>query len=39
MSARVLVVDDEKNIVDIIKYNLKKEGYEVITAYDGEEGR
>ena len=37
MSARVLVVDDEKNIVDIIKYNLKKEGYEVITAYDGEE--
>ena len=36
MSARVLVVDDEKNIVDIIKYNLKKEGYEVITAYDGE---
>ena len=33
----VLVVDDEKNIVDIIKYNLKKEGYEVITAYDGEE--
>ena len=37
MSARVLVVDDEENIVDIIKYNLKKEGYEVITAYDGEE--
>ena len=37
MSARVLVVDDEKNIVDIIKYNLEKEGYEVITAYDGEE--
>lgn len=37
MSARVLVVDDEKSIVDIIKYNLKKEGYEVITAYDGEE--
>ena len=37
MSGRVLVVDDEKSIVDIIKYNLKKEGYEVITAYDGEE--
>ena len=37
MNARVLVVDDEKNIVDIIKYNLKKEGYDVITAYDGEE--
>ena len=37
MSSRILVVDDEKNIVDIIKYNLKKEGYDVITAGDGEE--
>lgn len=37
MGNRILVVDDEKNIVDIIKYNLKKEGYEVITAGDGEE--
>jgi len=34
---KILVVDDEKNIVDIIKYNLKKEGYEVMTAGDGEE--
>jgi two-component system response regulator VicR len=33
-----LVVDDEKNIVNIIKYNLKKEGYEALCAYDGEEG-
>ncbi len=37
MNSRILVVDDEKNIVDIIKYNLKKEGYDVITASDGEE--
>ena len=37
MGSRILVVDDEKNIVDIIKYNLKKEGYEVMTAGDGEE--
>ena len=36
MGSRILVVDDEKNIVDIIKYNLKKEGYEVMTAGDGE---
>ncbi len=35
--AKILVVDDEKNIVDIIKFNLKKEGYEVVVAYDGEE--
>ena len=35
--SKILVVDDEKNIVDIIKYNLKKEGYQVMTAGDGEE--
>jgi diguanylate cyclase (GGDEF)-like protein len=34
---RVLVVDDEKNILDIIKFNLDVEGYEVITTRDGEE--
>ena len=38
MSKKILVVDDEKAIADIIKFNLKKEGYEVITAGDGEEG-
>ncbi|MCD6309419.1 MAG: response regulator transcription factor [Candidatus Eremiobacteraeota bacterium] len=32
---KILVVDDEKNIVELIKYNLNKEGYEVICAYDG----
>ena len=34
---KILVVDDEKPISDIIKFNLKKEGYDVYTAYDGEE--
>ena len=33
----VLVVDDEKPIVDILVYNLKKEGYNTIEANDGEE--
>ena len=37
MAQTVLVVDDEKNIVNIIAFNLKKEGYEVLTAGDGEE--
>ena len=37
MAERILVVDDEKPISDIIKFNLKKEGYDVYTAYDGEE--
>ena len=36
--AKVLVVDDEASIVNIISYNLKKEGYDVITAEDGEAG-
>lgn len=34
---KILVVDDAKPISDIVKFNLTKEGYEVITAYDGEE--
>ena len=34
---KILVVDDEKRISDIIKFNLEKEGYEVVTAFDGEE--
>ena len=38
MPKKVLVVDDEKAIVDILKFNLKREGYETIEAYDGEDG-
>ncbi|MDP4133308.1 MAG: response regulator YycF [Bacillota bacterium] len=34
----ILVVDDEKPIADILKFNLEKEGYSVLTANDGEEG-
>lgn len=37
MPARILVVDDERPIAEILKYNLEKEGFEVILAYDGEE--
>jgi two-component system response regulator VicR len=33
----ILVVDDEKPIADILEFSLKKEGYEVICAFDGEE--
>lgn len=35
MDRLVLIVDDERPIVDILKYNLEKEGYETIEAYDG----
>ncbi|WP_440897401.1 response regulator YycF [Amphibacillus sp. Q70] len=37
MSQKILVVDDEKPIADILKFNLEKEGYEVVCAYDGDE--
>lgn len=37
MGNLVLVVDDEKPIVDIVKINLQKNGYNVIEAYDGNE--
>ncbi len=34
----VLVVDDEKAIVEIIKFNLEKIGYHILVAHDGQEG-
>jgi two-component system, OmpR family, response regulator VicR len=37
MPKKILVVDDEKPIADILQFNLKKEGYEVYCAYDGNE--
>lgn len=38
MEKKILIVDDEKPIVDILKFNLLKDNYTVIEAYDGEEG-
>ncbi|NLG88815.1 MAG: response regulator transcription factor [Clostridiaceae bacterium] len=37
MKRKILIVDDEKNIVDILKFNLNKEGFETIEAYDGKQ--
>ena len=34
----VLIVEDEKNIVDILRFNLQREGYETLEALDGAEG-
>ncbi len=36
MATTILVVDDEQPIADILKFNLEKEGYRVICAFDGE---
>lgn len=33
---KVLVVDDERDLVDIVAFNLRREQYDVLTAYDGE---
>jgi DNA-binding response OmpR family regulator len=38
MAKRILVVDDEENVVRMVKSRLESGGYEVITASDGEEG-
>lgn len=35
---KVLIVDDEQDILEILKYNLEKEGFRVFTAQDGDEG-
>ena len=37
MAIRILVVDDEKDIVELISYNLEKEGFAAVKAYNGEE--
>ncbi|MBI4268012.1 MAG: response regulator transcription factor [Chloroflexi bacterium] len=34
---KILVVEDDRNLLDTLKYNLRKEGYDVITAADGAE--
>ena len=38
MGKKILVVDDEKSIVDILVFNLFKEGYQTVEAYDGTTG-
>ena len=35
---KILVVEDEKAIADILVFNLQREGYDTLVAYDGAEG-
>lgn len=37
-SAKVLIIEDEEHISELVKYNLESAGYQVAAAYDGEEG-
>src|SRR3989337_2151123 len=38
MSQKILVVDDEPHIVELVKYNLLQEGFDVLSASDGSQG-
>ena len=35
---RILIIEDERGLTDVLEYNLKREGYETIVAHDGQEG-
>jgi len=34
---KILVVDDEQDLVKLVRYNLEKDGYKVVTASNGED--
>jgi two-component system phosphate regulon response regulator PhoB len=36
--ARVLIVEDERDLTEVLEYNLQREGYETVAAHDGQEG-
>ena len=38
MGKKILIVEDEQNIVDILSFNLGREGYDTVEAYDGPTG-
>jgi DNA-binding response OmpR family regulator len=33
---KILIVDDERDIVELVRFNLKREGYQTLVAYTGE---
>jgi two-component system phosphate regulon response regulator PhoB len=35
---RILIIEDERGLTDVLTYNLQREGYDVIVAHDGQEG-
>ena len=37
--AKILVVDDEKDVVELLKFLLEKDGFQVTTAFNGKEGQ
>ena len=35
---RILIIEDERGLTDVLAYNLQREGYETTVAHDGQEG-
>src|SRR5215470_18472766 len=35
---RILIIEDERGLTEVLSYNLQREGYEVLVAHDGQEG-
>src|SRR5438309_650524 len=35
---RILIIEDERGLTEVLSYNLQREGYETIVAHDGQEG-
>ena len=35
---KILVIEDERSLVEVLSCNLEREGFEVVTAFDGAEG-
>jgi two-component system phosphate regulon response regulator PhoB len=35
---RILIIEDERGLTDVLSYNLQREGYDTIVAHDGQEG-
>src|SRR4051794_16022482 len=35
---KILVIEDERALVEVLTYNLEREGYDVLVAYDGQDG-
>ena len=38
VESKILIVEDDKTLIDVLKYNFSKEGYRVVTAIDGLQG-
>ncbi len=37
MDKKIIVVDDEKDIVELVSYKLQKEGFTITSSFDGED--